>query len=61
MNHLVGSSTIQKVVYHGYLKISEEDKIHLATRESKTDLIKTLSVISGKLNLKIVDYSADEP
>ncbi|MBK7653605.1 MAG: hypothetical protein IPJ20_26785 [Flammeovirgaceae bacterium] len=61
MNTRVSSSTIHKEVYDGYLKFSEENKIHLLTKGSKNLLIKNLVELSTKLNTKIFDYSEGEP
>lgn len=61
MNTRVSSSTIHKEVYDGYLKFSEENKIHLLTKGSKNLLIKNLVEFSTKLNTKIFDYSEGEP
>ena len=60
MHLRVASSTIQKEVYDGYLKFSEKDKIHLMTKDNKSDLIKKLRVISIALKVKIIDYSEGE-
>ena len=57
MRSQVQSTTFRKEVFDGYLKFSEEEKIHLITRGNKNDLIKGLRVIATKLNVKIVDYS----
>lgn len=60
--HSRASSTIIiKDVFNGYLKFSEEEKIHLCTLESKSALVSKLKRMAGALRVKIVDYSADEP
>jgi hypothetical protein len=61
MNHLVASSTIRKEVYEGYLRFSENNKLHLTTEDSKKELMKKLSVISKKLNVSIIDYAEGDP
>lgn len=61
MNLRVASSTIRKEVYDGYLKFSEDNKLHLLTKDSKNDLIKKLRSISTTLKVKIIDYSEGEP
>jgi hypothetical protein len=61
MNARIASTTIRKEVFDGYLKFSEEDKIHLMTMDDKNDLILKLKVISGKLNSRIIDYTDGEP
>lgn len=57
MNMKVASSTIRKEVYDGYLKFSENEKVHLITKDSKKDLVARLRPISEALNIKIIDYS----
>jgi hypothetical protein len=54
------NSTIRKEVYDGYLKFSEEEKIHLLTKDNKQDVVKKLREISTMLNVKIIDYSRGE-
>ena len=61
MNHIVGSATIQKEVYDGYLKFSDQEKIHLITQDNKKNLIEKLKAMSTKLKVRIVDYSEGEP
>lgn len=57
MHSKVSSSTFWKEVYNGFLKFSEEQKIHLFEDERKDHLIEKLKVISKELNLDIVDRS----
>ena len=54
------SSTIRKEVYDGYLKFSEDEKIHLFTKDNKKDVLSKLREISTKLNVRIIDYSEGE-
>lgn len=61
LNSRVSSTTITKDAFNAYLKFSEEEKIHLLTSESKTVLVKKLRNIANMLQVKIVDYSTDEP
>ncbi len=61
MNHMVASTTIRKEVYDGYLKFSDQDKIHVTTKDRKKDLIDKLRVISAELKIKIIDYSEGAP
>ena len=61
MSVRVASTTIRKDVYDGYLKFSEQEKIHLITKDSKKDLVKKLREISASLKVKIIDYSEGEP
>lgn len=61
MSVRVASTTIVKEVYDGYLKFSEQEKIHLITKDSKKDLVDKLRKISTSLKVKIIDYSEGEP
>jgi DNA repair protein RadC len=61
MHLRVASSTIQKEVYDGYLKFSEQEKLHLLTLDNKENLIKKLRVISSQLKASLVDYSNGQP
>lgn len=61
MNMRVASSTIRKAVYDGYLKLSEQNKIHIASNDSREGIMKVLRMISEPLGLEVVDYSSGEP
>lgn len=54
------NSTIRKEVYDGYLKFSDDVKIHLITRDDKSNLIKKMKMIADKLNVKIIDHTGEE-
>jgi hypothetical protein len=56
----VASTTIHNKVYNGYLKFSENNKIHLTTKDNKKSLYEALAPIASKLNVKIVDYTKPE-
>jgi hypothetical protein len=60
MHARIASTTIRKEVFDGYLKFSEDEKIHLMTMDDKNDLIQKLKPISEKLNSRIIDYSEGE-
>lgn len=53
----VASSTIQKDVFDGYLKFSDQHKIHLLTLSSKENLINRLKFMAALLKTRIIDYS----
>jgi hypothetical protein len=53
--------TVQKMVFDGYLKFSDDQKIHIATRDDKDRLLKKLQPISNQLNIRIIDYTQGEP
>jgi hypothetical protein len=57
LNSRVQSTTIHKWQYDGYLKFSEEKKIHLITSDDKTILKTRLRSIAETLRTKVVDYS----
>lgn len=61
VNSRVSSMTVRKVVYDGYLKFSDKEKIHIATKDSKSALIKKLRTISNQLHIKIIDYTEGDP
>jgi len=61
MHLRVVSSTIRKEVFDGYLKFSEQNRIHLLTMDSKESLIKKLKRISALLKVRVIDYSESEP
>jgi hypothetical protein len=61
LNSRASSTTIQKDQYDGFLKFSEDDKVHLMTFESKDKLQKKLRPIASQLNLRILDYSNENP
>ena len=56
----VATTTIQKEVYDGYLKFSNGTTIHLATKDSREALLRTLRIITEKLQTKLVDYTQGE-
>lgn len=61
MSLKVASTTITKEVYDGYIKFSEDEKVHLISKDSKKDLIAKLRPISNALNIKVIDYSGGAP
>jgi hypothetical protein len=61
LNSRISTKTITKNMFDGYLKFNEAEKIHLLTKENKTVLITRLKTMAEGLQVKIVDYSADEP
>lgn len=61
MNHRAGSNVLRKEVYDGYLKFSDVNKIHLASRDSKKDLVKQLQPLAMQLNVRVIDYSEGQP
>jgi len=55
------STTISKNVFDGYLKFSEDNKVHLMTLDDKDELIQRLKAIAEKMKAKIIDYSDGDP
>lgn len=54
------TSTIRKEVYDAYLKFSEDEKVHLLTKDNKKNLISKLRSIANTLQVKIIDHSEGE-
>jgi hypothetical protein len=52
-------NTITKVVYSGYIKFSEEEKIHLMDSEKKAEVEKLLNQMSKDLSVECFDYSKE--
>lgn len=61
MHLRAASSTIHKEQFDGYLKFSENDKVHLISHDDKDKLIEKLRRISTALNTSIVDYTRENP
>lgn len=57
MNYLSISSTIHKEVYDGYLRVSENHKIHITSKDSLEEMLEKLRPVSVKLGVPIIDYS----
>jgi hypothetical protein len=53
----VARTTIHKRVFDGYLKFSETQKVHIATRDSKEELIGQLRPVAKALDIPINDYT----
>jgi hypothetical protein len=61
MNSRISSMTVRKSVFDGYLKFSEDEKIHIDTKDSKEALVKKLVGISNQLKIRIIDYTEGDP
>lgn len=61
MNHRAGSTVLRKEVYDGYLKFSDINKIHLASRDNKKDLVKQLQPLAMQLNVRVIDHTEGQP
>lgn len=58
--HLRGhATTLSKKEYNGYIKFSEDQKIHLLSSEKKNDVEKLLNQMCSDLNITLSDYSKD--
>ena len=57
MNMRVASTTIHKQIYDGYLRFSEQDKVHIATKDNREGILKKLSPMSDALKIPIMDYT----
>jgi hypothetical protein len=60
VNSRVSTMTVKKMVFDGYLKFSDENKIHITTKNYKDNLVKKLRPISDQLNIPIIDYTQGE-
>jgi hypothetical protein len=54
----VASTILTKQVFDGYLRFSESDKVHIATRDRHEWLVRKLTPISQALDIPIKDYTA---
>lgn len=61
LNSRGSTVTITKDIFDAYLRFSETEKIHLLTKENKTKLVNRLKLLANSLQVKIFDYSAEEP
>lgn len=59
MNSMLSTSTLHVVVYDGYLRISENNKVHLLTSRDKEVVMKKLKTLASLLKVDIVDYTTD--
>jgi len=55
--HTTHSSTFENVVYNGYVKFSNGEKIHLLSEKNKDKLIKKLIPLKEALSIDIVDHA----
>jgi hypothetical protein len=53
------SSTIAGEEFNGYLKFSEDQKIHITSQESKSGTMKKLKEFSALLGVQVVDYTEE--
>lgn len=61
LNSRASSTTIRKDQFDGYLKFSEDDKVHLFSFEDKSVLLKRLRPIARIINVRMIDYSVEHP
>jgi hypothetical protein len=54
----VNRTTVDKRVFDAYLRFSETDKIHLATRDYKPNLLRKVQPIATRLSVPINDYTS---
>jgi hypothetical protein len=57
LESVAGFNSISISVYNGYIKFSEEDKIHIIQAKDKETVIKRLQVLATDLNFEIVDFT----
>jgi hypothetical protein len=56
----VARTTAHTVVFDGFLKFSEANKVHVVTKESRQSLINKLTPMATALNVRIVDYTQSQ-
>lgn len=61
LNSQVSSTTIRKDQFDGYIKFSEDEKIHLRSEDKKEALLEKVKKASADLGVKIVDYTSGAP
>ena len=54
------NTDFEGVEYNGYIKFSENEKIHIARRTDKEQLLKPLRKLANYLDLEIVDHSTED-
>ena len=57
VNSRAQTRTFQSVMYKGFVKFSDHDKVLVAENQFKNKVIKKLGKVSKALNLEISDYS----
>ena len=58
MSARVASTVVHKESFDGYLKFSNAETLHIATRDSHHALLKQLQKLASKLHLRVVDYTS---
>jgi hypothetical protein len=53
----ISTMTIRKNVFDGYLRFSEHDKVHIATRDDREAILKKITPMSAALKVPIMDYT----
>lgn len=60
-NSLLSSTTIGDLEYNGYLKVSESEKILIASSKNKKEVVARLENLKRYLNTSILDYTVEVP
>jgi hypothetical protein len=58
-NSRIQSSIITYLEFNGYIRFSEDKKVHLISAKAKQDAIDKLVPLSNFLNVQIVDYTLE--
>lgn len=61
MNSRVTSQTFTNLVFNGYLKFTDDVKIHMMQVENKVDIIEKLRGMAADLKTEIIDFTETEP
>lgn len=59
MTFRVAQTSFVLEIYHGYLKFSDTDKIHLASDASKPALVNRMRRIAQQVNCDVIDYTGE--
>ncbi|MEQ8712667.1 MAG: hypothetical protein RIC80_06600 [Cyclobacteriaceae bacterium] len=57
MNTMYISSIAHNIIYDGYLRFSEDNKVFIATFEDKAKLIAKLKPLADQLGVDVIDYA----
>jgi hypothetical protein len=61
MHAQIASSTFQREIFDGYIRFSEDNKIHIGTNDDKVELTTHLKQIAQQLDTKLIDYTTGTP
>jgi hypothetical protein len=56
----IASTTVRKTVFDGYLRFSEHEKVHIATKDDREAILRKITPMSQALNVPIMDYTKSD-